>query len=208
MTARRRRIEPTSQQTGNVAGDTVADRARTSGAGERTMPRSGHETSAPSGNGKVVHALGISSVPAPVPVGCRIVTREPFPGPRLAFGMHRRIISQPEGAAMPQTTEPAAADKPVRNTGDWRGWPQFMIFVTAVLIVAGVIGGLVIGTGNSDNPYVDTTAMGWAFFARCEVAAFALYSLTAIIAALRGILSTQREVWRNTGITAQHHMHQ
>lgn len=93
---------------------------------------------------------------------------------------------------MAETIQPAAPAKPKRNTGDWRGWPQFMIFVTAVLIVAGVIGGLVIGSGNSGNPYVDTTALGWAFFARCEVAAFALYSLTAIIAALRGILNQGR----------------
>lgn len=64
-----------------------------------------------------------------------------------------------------------------------------MIFVIAVLIVAGAIGGLVIGTGSSPNPYADTTAMGWTFFARYEIAAFALYSLTAIIAALRGILN-------------------
>lgn len=90
---------------------------------------------------------------------------------------------------MVEVTNQGGAEKPRRKTGDWRGWPQFMIFVTAVLIVTGIVGGLVIGTGNSGDLDLDPTAMGWAFFARCEIAAFVLYSLTAIIAALRGLLN-------------------
>lgn len=74
----------------------------------------------------------------------------------------------------------AVAKKP-RETGDWRGWPHFMIFVTAVLIAAGIIGGFGIGSEHG--------LIGWAFFIGCEGSAFVLYSLTAIIAAARGILN-------------------
>lgn len=74
-----------------------------------------------------------------------------------------------------------AVKKPRRETGDWRGWPQFMIVVCAILNVAGVLGGMGLGSENG--------MIGWAFFVGCEGSAFVLYSLTAIIAALRGILN-------------------
>jgi len=85
---------------------------------------------------------------------------------------------------MIKTIEPAAAAKPMRNTGDWRGWPQFMIVVCAIMNVAGVLGGLALGSEHGVS--------GWAFFIGIECSAFVLYSLTAIIAALRGILNQGR----------------
>lgn len=82
---------------------------------------------------------------------------------------------------MVEATGQGGAIKPPRETGDWRGWPQFMIVVCAILNVAGVLGGLALGSENG--------MIGWAFFIGCECSAFVLYSLTAIIAALRGILN-------------------
>lgn len=85
---------------------------------------------------------------------------------------------------MAETIQPAAPAKPKRDTGDWRGWPQFMIVVCAIMNVGGVLGGFALGSENGVS--------GWAFFIGIECSAFALYSLTAIIAALRGILNQGR----------------
>ena len=104
---------------------------------------------------------------------------------------------------MAETIQPAAPATPKRNTGDWRGLPSFLGVLAILGIIAVPIGVLAVAgqTGMGAGPGVTAIFSGW-------FSCLGLWVVAAILAALRGILSTQREVWRNTGITAQHHMHQ
>ena len=77
--------------------------------------------------------------------------------------------------------EPAATKG--AKTGDHAGFPTFLKWVAALLIAAGIFGGIGIGSGDSELAGI----MGWSAFVGCELTAITLLWFGEVLAALRGI---------------------
>jgi len=74
--------------------------------------------------------------------------------------------------------------KPKRNTGDWRGFPNFLQVLSFLCIPLSVIGAGLTGSGYGE--YSDI--LGWWSFFSILTLGLTLYGAATIIAALRGNL--------------------